>query len=188
MKHALLAVAVAAAVAGGACLSVAMAAAHRIERSTLNDAPKAPDAALDNPAIDMNGFLTLSQEAARHRESRRLSEDQFIAMSGEQGTVILDARSRDKYDLVHIRGAVSLPFTDMTVESLARLIPDKKTRILIYCNNNFANDEAAFPRKLPAASLNLSTYVCLYTYGYRNIYELAPRLDPARSRLAFASN
>ena len=38
------------------------------------------------------------------------------------------------------------------------------------------------------ASLNLSTYISLYTYGYRNIYELGPQLDPKQSKLPFESN
>ena len=41
----------------------------------------------------------------------------------------------------------------------------------------------AFPSKLPAASLNLSTYIALYTYGYRNVYELGPQIDPKESKL-----
>ena len=41
--------------------------------------------------------------------------------------------------------------------------------------------------KLPSASLNLSTYIALYTYGYRNIYELAPQVDLERSALPFES-
>jgi hypothetical protein len=40
---------------------------------------------------------------------------------------------------------------------------------------------------LPPASLNLSTYVALYTYGYRNIYELAPLIDIKASKLKFES-
>ena len=184
MKHAVFAFAIAAAAVAGAWSSNLPPAADH-PQSTLAQAPKPADPALDNPAIDMNGFLALSAEAAIHRESRRLTEEQFIAMGRVEHTIILDARSRDKYDLLHIRGAVSLPFTDITVESLARLIPDKNTRILIYCNNNFENEEAAFPRKIAAASLNLSTYVSLYTYGYRNVYELGPKVDPAESKLTF---
>jgi len=136
-----------------------------------------------NPAIDMDGHLSVAQAAARHRQSRRVSEAEFLRMSAEPGTIILDARSRPMYDLLHIRGAVNLSFPDMTVDSLQRVLPDKNARILIYCNNNFKNAEAAFPSKLPAASLNLSTYVALYTYGYRNVFELAPLLDPATTRL-----
>ncbi len=142
--------------------------------------PQAPPV---NPAIDMQGYLRVSAEAARHREPRRVSEANFIRMSREPGTVILDARSKGKFDLLHIDGAINLNFSDITVESLQRLLPDKNVRILIYCNNNFKNAEAAFPSKMVTASLNLSTYIALYTYGYRNVYELAPLLDPSKTSL-----
>lgn len=147
-------------------------------------APKPP---LDNPAIDMPGYLRVSYEAAKHRETRRISEDDFIRMSREPNTIILDARSREKYDLLHIKGAINLSFPDITVESLKKTFPDKSARILIYCNNNFINAEEPFPSKLPTASLNLSTYIALYNYGYRNIYELAPQIDPKVSKLPFES-
>ena len=52
-------------------------------------------AAQANPAIDMDGYLRVSREAAEHRQSRRVSEAEFIRMSREPGTVILDARSRE---------------------------------------------------------------------------------------------
>jgi hypothetical protein len=136
-----------------------------------------------NPAIDMPEFLRISAEAAKHRETRRLSEDDFIRMSREAGVIVLDARSKEKYDLMHIKGSINLSFPDIDVASLKKTLPDKNARILIYCNNNFVNEEKAFPSKAPAASLNLSTYVSLYTYGYRNIYELAPQIDPAKSKL-----
>lgn len=150
-----------------------------------NGAMAAPKAPMSNPAIDMKEFLRVSSEAAKHRETRRLSEADFIRMSQEPRTVVLDARSREKYDLLHIKGAINLSFPDITVESLQRVLPDKSTRILIYCNNNFINAEAPFPTKLPAAALNLSTYITLYNYGYRNIYELAPQIDPQASKLTF---
>ena len=108
-------------------------------------------------------------------------------MSREPGTIVLDARSRERYDELHIRGALHLSFPDIAVERLARLIPDKGTRILIYCNNNFLFSEGPFPRKLASASLNLSTFIPLYTYGYRNVYELGPLIDPKNSRLEFES-
>lgn len=142
----------------------------------------------DNPKIDMEGFLRVSLEAAEHRASRRLSEDEFLRVSQAPGTIILDARSKEKFDLLHIRGAINLSFPDITLESVQKMIPDKSTRVLIYCNNNFENAELAFPTKRPSASLNLSTYISLFDYGYRNIYELAPLLDPATSKLPFASN
>ena len=142
----------------------------------------------NNPAIDMQRFLTVSREAADARESRRISEADFIRMSREPGTIVLDARSREKFDELHIKGAMNLSFPDIAVDSLHTAIPDKATRILIYCNNNFRGAEKPFPTKLPVASLNLSTYVALYSYGYRNIYELAPLLDIKTSKLRFESS
>jgi rhodanese-related sulfurtransferase len=142
----------------------------------------------NNPAIDMQGFLRVSSEAANARASRRISEADFIRMSREPGTIVLDARSREKFDELHVKGAVHLSFPDIAVDSLHATIPDKSTRILIYCNNNFLGARSAFPTKLPAASLNLSTYIALYSYGYRNIYELAPLLDIKMSQLEFETS
>jgi hypothetical protein len=150
--------------------------------------PADPPAVPANPAIDMNGYLRVAAEAAKHRETRRLTEADFVRQSRESGTIVLDARSREKYDLLHVKGAINLSFPDITVESLKRLLPDKSARILIYCNNNFVNAEEAFPTKRPVASLNISTYIALYSYGYRNVYELGPRLDPAQSKVPFEAS
>lgn len=150
------------------------------------DTNKATRAGINNPAIDMKGYLAVASEAAQHRESRRLTEDEFIQMSRDPGTIILDARSPEKYNLLHIKGAINLSFPDLTVDSLNATLPDKNARILIYCNNNFVGEQKAFPTKMVTASLNLSTYIALYTYGYRNIYELGPLLDVKTSKLEFA--
>jgi hypothetical protein len=140
-----------------------------------------------DPAIDMPGYLQVSREAAEHRETRRVSEEEFIRMSIETGTVILDARSRERFDELHVKGALNLSFPDIAIDSLAAALPDKNTRILIYCNNNFANAEGPFPAKIARASLNLTTYIALYSYGYRNVYELAPLIDLQDSKLPLVS-
>ena len=144
-----------------------------------------PAQAIDNPAIDMEGYLRVSAQAAQHRQQRRVSEEEFLRMSREPGTIVLDARSREKFDELHVKGAINLSFPDIAIESLGRAIPDKSTRILIYCNNNFANAEGPFPAKLASASLNISTYIALYNYGYRNVYELGPLVELKDSKLQF---
>jgi len=141
-----------------------------------------------NPAIDMDGYLRISREAAQHRETRRVSEAEFVRMSREPGTVILDARSRERFAELHVAGAINLPFPDIAIESLRTNIPDRNTRFLIYCNNNFTNAEGPFPAQIARASLNLSTYIALYSYGYRNVYELEPLIDLKDSRLEFSSS
>jgi hypothetical protein len=139
--------------------------------------------AVVNTNIDMSGFLATSREAARHREDRRVTEAEFIQFSREPGTVILDARSRAMFDLLHVKGAIDLNFSDISLNSLSKIFPDKAQRILIYCNNNFANLPRAFESKSPSASLNLSTFITLYGYGYTNVYELGPLLDVRTTRI-----
>jgi len=141
-----------------------------------------------NPAIDMLGYLEVAQEAAVHRETHRLTEAEFIAMSREPNTIVLDARSTEKYAELHIKNAVNLSFPDITFDSLAQLFPDKNVRILIYCNNNFSNAPKPFPTKRADASLNISTYISLYSYGYKNVYELGPLIDIEKSELKFVSD
>jgi hypothetical protein len=149
------------------------------------DAP-APAKDIPNDAIDMPGFLETSQAAAEHRRTHRVEEAEFLKMMAEPGTIVLDARSAEKYARLHVRGAINLSFPDIAIATLQEAIPDKDTRILIYCNNNFAEAEQAFPSKIAVASLNLSTYVSLYSYGYRNVYELGPRVALKASKLPFA--
>jgi len=142
-------------------------------------------AAIPNPQIDMPGFLEAAQAAAEHRRTHRVSEEEFLRMMAEPGTLVLDARSAEKYGQLHVRGATNLSFPDITIESLARVIPDTGTRVLIYCNNNFSGAEQPFPAKMASTSLNLSTFVTLYDYGYRNVYELGPQVEVAKSKLPF---
>ena len=172
--------------------------AHLFEQKAAADPkPEAPKAVPENRAIDMNGYLKVAREASEHRAKRRVTEADFIEMAAEAGTIVLDARSKEKYDLLHIRGAINLSFPDIDVESLKKVLPDKNARILIYCNNNFTDPAAppgkglparAFPSKMPTASLNISTYIALYNYGYKNVYELAPLVDPKTTKLTLVSN
>ena len=99
---------------------------------------------------------------------------------------MLDARSKEKFDELHVEGALHLSFPDIAIDTLAALLPDKNVRILISCNNNFRGAEGPFPSKLPSASLNLPTYIALYDYGYRNVYELGPLIDIETTAIAFA--
>jgi hypothetical protein len=169
----------------------------------------APGNAPPNPNIDMVGFLNNAQAAAKVRESRRLTEEDFIKMSEEEGVIVLDARSKEMYDLLHIEGAINLSFPNIDIASLKKTLPDRNAKILIYCNNNFTpavgqwreqqaqagqqpNPMAvkaalAFPGKGAPMSLNLSTYIALHSYGYKNVYELGPLVNPTKTKLYLVS-
>jgi len=139
---------------------------------------------IPNRLIDYPAFQQQVKQVGQWREQHRVTEDQFIQMSTQPDTIILDARSRDKYALLHIKGAINLPLTDFTDADLARTIPGKSTRILIYCNNNFLNSPRAFASKAAPASLNVYTFNNLVTYGYTNVYELGPLLDTRTTKIA----
>jgi hypothetical protein len=141
---------------------------------------------IPNRLIDYRGFQKIVMESAKLREKRRLTEVQFLKAMQEKGVVVLDARTDKRYAMLHIQGAINLPFTEFTAQSLAKVIPNKNTKILIYCNNNFKGSPVALASKTASASLNLSTYTSLVSYGYKNIYELGPLLDVATTKLPFA--
>jgi phage shock protein E len=142
-------------------------------------------AEIPNRLIDYSSFEKHVGVVGELRAERRISEEEFLRMAAEPGTVVLDARSREKFDLLHVSGAKNLSLPDITAEELARIIPSKDTRILIYCNNNFVNEPRAFPTKAPAASLNIHTINVLFAYGYRNVFELGPLLDVRVTRIEF---
>jgi len=140
----------------------------------------------DNRLIDYPGFLADAAAVGKLRQRSRVTEPQFLQMASEPDTIILDARSDDKYEMLHIAGARHLALTDVTEGTLARVIPSKSTRILIYCNNNFLDEPVTLASKCARASLNIYTFNTLYSYGYRNVYELAPLASIHTSRLPFA--
>ena len=141
-----------------------------------------------NPQIDYQAFVRDVRTVGVLREERRVSEAEFIRMAAQPGTVVLDARSDRLYRLRHIQGAVNLSFPEFTEATLAAAIPSRAARVLIYCNNNFKDLPESMPLKRIGAALNNSTFVALHTYGYRNVYELAPVVDPANTRLRFAGS
>jgi phage shock protein E len=148
----------------------------------------AQEAKIPNPAIDYAEFARLTSELAPVREKNRVTEEQFIKMVAEPGTVVLDARTRGWFERIHVKGAHHLVLTDFTADALREIIPDKNTRILIYCNNNFENESEGFARKLRSVSLNIQTFINLHAYGYENVYELGPLLDVNTTKIPLVRN
>ncbi|APZ97302.1 hypothetical protein BWQ93_01440 [Sphingopyxis sp. QXT-31] len=131
-----------------------------------------------NPQIDYPGFQALTAAVAPQRAARLMPFDAFKAEAAEPGVLLLDARSKDAFARGHIAGAVNLPLTDFTAESLAAVIgADPDRPILIYCNNNFSNHRSPVPLKSAPLALNIQTFINLVGYGYANVYELADVVD-----------
>ena len=128
--------------------------------------------AQDNDQVDYDGFLSLTEELVEYREGRLIDLEAFNEMKVEPGTIVLDTRSGSAYMMGHIDGAVHLNFSDFTDDKLAKTIPSKDTRILIYCNNNFGDNIEPIMVKRVELALNVPTFINLYGYGYENVYEL----------------
>lgn len=145
--------------------------------------------------VDFEGFLKLSEETYQYRKDRLVDLDLFLEMAKDSNTIILDTRSDKMYAMKHVKGAVHLNFADFNVFDLMRVIPSRDTRILIYCNNNFDDDSRFFISKvaIPASpsekpislALNIPTFINLYGYGYRNIYELSSLVSVMDRRVQF---
>lgn len=144
-------------------------------------------------------FKGLVKDVERYREKRLVNLNTFLQMQKESNTIILDTRSADKYAKKHVKGAIHLAFTDFTQANLNRLIPDNNTRILIYCNNNFIGDQVNFASKTAVPvknsmlqdtrptmlALNIPTFINLYGYGFKNIYELDELVNVNDRRIVF---
>ena len=122
--------------------------------------------------IDYDGFLGLTDEVAAYRQQHLVPLVEFNEMKEAPGTIILDTRSPDAFAMGHIEGAINVNFSDFTEEKLAAAIPSKDTRILIYCNNNFEDNIAPVLLKSAPLALNVPTFINLYGYGYKNVFEL----------------
>ena len=157
--------------------------------------------------VSFNDFKELVAAVEPHRAERLIDLDTFLKMSKEPDVVIFDSRSDFRYHRIHVKGARHLSFTDFTQDNLGKVILSFDTKILIYCNNNFEGNQTDFASKIarPGAvpsgdavtaqfqvqekprmmALNIPTYVNLYGYGYRQVYELAELVHVDDPRIEF---
>ncbi|WP_340587392.1 rhodanese-like domain-containing protein [Erythrobacter alti] len=126
----------------------------------------------DAAGVDYAGFVDLAKQIETYRQTRLLDWIQFDTRSREPDAIILDTRSAAAFAQGHVRGAVNLPFSDFTEEKLEEIIGDRQRPIFIYCNNNFADDRQPVQLKRVELALNIPTFINLYGYGYREIWEL----------------
>jgi len=148
-----------------------------------------PALAQSNPQIDYPAFEVLTASVAPQRAARLLPFDAFRAEAAKPHVLLLDARSKDAFAAGHIAGAVNLPLTDFTADSLAAVVgADPNRPILIYCNNNFRNNAAPVPTKAAALALNIQTFINLVGYGYANVRELADVVDFDDPKVGWVKN
>lgn len=132
--------------------------------------------------VDFATYRNLSAEVQTYRTNRLVNLARFQQMAREPNTIVLDARSPEAFAQGHIDGAINVSLPDFTAQRLAATLGNPNVRILIYCNNNFENNVAPVVLKRVELALNIQTFINLYGYGYKNVYELGDVVnfnDPA---------
>ena len=88
----------------------------------------------------------------------KVSAEEVIELAeSKPDLVIVDARKPSDYQKGHLEGAVNLPNTETTPESLAKVVGGKATPVLFYCNGIKCGRSVDASKKALAA-------------GYTNIY------------------
>ena len=95
-----------------------------------------------------DGYIEITQDMAKE------------IMDAENDILIVDVREEEEYAESHIKGAVLLPLSVLkSIEAenaAAEIIPDKGSKVLIYCRSGRRSKEAS---------------KILSDLGYENIYE-----------------
>ncbi len=157
--------------------------------ATMPIADARPAKIAKNPLVDYDGFLKLTREVRPYRAKRLLPLAEFTARARDPNVIVLDARSAQAFAEGHIAGAVNLPFPDFTAESLAAVIGKNANRpILIYCNNNFRDNARPVVTKAAPLALNNQTFINLYGYGYKNIWELGEAITTKDARINWVTS
>lgn len=79
----------------------------------------------------------------------------------EDNIIILDVRTQEEFDEGHIENAVLLPNTEIA-ERIEEIIPDKETKILVYCRSGNRSKSASME---------------MIEMGYMNVYDFGGIID-----------
>ncbi len=92
----------------------------------------------------------------------QISMEQAIAMMEENTDyILLDVRTHEEFEELHIPGAICVPNEDIGTDDIPQL-PDKEQLILVYCRSGNRSKQAS--EKLAAI-------------GYSNVYEFGGIID-----------
>lgn len=79
----------------------------------------------------------------------------------KDGTILIDVRTRQEFLEEHIRGAILIPYYDIS-KKIAAVVPNKDAEIIVYCKNGGRSTKA---------------YEILDKLGYTNVYNLKDGIE-----------
>ena len=87
---------------------------------------------------------------------QQITQEDAKEMMDTQEVIILDVREQAEYDSGHIPGAVLLPVGTIDKTTAAEVIPEKDSKVLVYCRSGNRSKTAS---------------AALADLGYTNVYE-----------------
>jgi hypothetical protein len=110
-----------------------------------------------------------------HKEPRIVEKYALLNLLKKHAAIVLDTRDKKDFEQLHVKGAVNLPFEQLSRSSLARLIPTKDTAIVIHDPNNMRRKASDQVQEVDP-SWNYQVSAVLRIYGYTDIYALDPEV------------
>ncbi len=93
-----------------------------------------------------------------------VSVQQVAKWQKAKQVVLVDLRRAEEFAHSHLQGAINIPATDITDENLARLIPDRQSKIVTYCGDTL------YPtRRIAVTSMASTMFV---QHGYTKVFVL----------------
>ena len=93
-----------------------------------------------------------------------LSRGQPALLPKEAALEVLDVRSPVAYERTHLDGAINAPLTELTEETLPKILPDPDVPVALLCESSMG------PTRMIA--MTIQAYPVLKANGYKHIYRL----------------
>lgn len=83
----------------------------------------------------------LAKAAAAKAKVKQVAPDQ-VDSDAEGGSIVIDVREPEEYEVSQVSGAINISLSTIT-EEIQKVIPDKSTPIICYCNGGNRGSLAA---------------------------------------------
>ena len=109
----------------------------------------------------------------RYRNSRYIYKlvpfEQAKGMIEQNQVILIDVRTQSEYDLMHIRGAINIPVSDIEKKIF---IYEQNTPIMVYCSSGARSKNAIdILNNLGYLNIYIWEYGALATFPYKNMLE-----------------
>ena len=94
---------------------------------------------------------------------QQITQEEAKEMMDTEEVVVLDVREQDEYDSGHIPEAVLLPVGAIDEDTAAEVIPEKDSKVLVYCRSGNRS-------KTAASALAELGYTHIYEFGGINTW------------------